>query len=43
MTIDRPTVVCSAFLEHEGRYLFVYDKKFQVSRGPGGRVGSGES
>ncbi|MBN1274933.1 NUDIX hydrolase [Candidatus Woesearchaeota archaeon] len=41
-TRPKPTVVCSAFIEKDGKYLFVYDPRFRVWRVPGGRVEYGE-
>ncbi|MBD3209495.1 NUDIX hydrolase [Candidatus Woesearchaeota archaeon] len=38
----KPTVVCSVFIERDGKYLFVHDPRFRVWRVPGGRVEYGE-
>ncbi len=35
---DKPTLVTSAFVEKDGKFLLVYDPKFKFWRVPGGRV-----
>jgi ADP-ribose pyrophosphatase YjhB (NUDIX family) len=35
---DKPTLVISAFVEKENKFLLVYDPKFKFWRVPGGRV-----
>jgi ADP-ribose pyrophosphatase YjhB (NUDIX family) len=35
--IRYPTVVCSCFIEKDGKFLMVYDPRFKVWRVPGGR------
>ena len=39
---DKPTLVTSAFVEKDNKFLLVYDPKFKIWRVPGGRVEFGE-
>jgi len=41
-TAQRPTIVCSAFVKKNGKFLFVFDPKFKTWRVPGGRSDFGE-
>jgi len=38
----KPTIVCSAFVEKDGKFLLVFDPKFKCWRIPGGRPDWGE-
>ncbi len=42
-TIKGPTVVCSAFIEQDGKVLIVFCTRFKVWRVPGGRAEYHES
>jgi ADP-ribose pyrophosphatase YjhB (NUDIX family) len=39
----RPTVICSAFIEKNKKFLLVFCPKFRVWRVPGGRVDNNET
>lgn len=41
--VKGPQVVCSAFIEHEGKFLLVFCPGFKVWRVPGGRAEFGEN
>ncbi len=43
VVIDRPTVVCSTFIEKDGKFLMIFCPKFKKWRVPGGRVDNNET
>ncbi len=40
--VNKPTLVTSAFIKKEGKFLLVFDPKFKFWRVPGGRANFGE-